>query len=119
MKGGIKKLKTVCSRLDKANEDFPVIVQGVYLFGSLLTDKAEPRDIDLLCDFKSLLISPEEAYRQVMRRKYPSVAARTKMGGRMKEVEIIMRVLDESADGWFRRKFYNTPCLMSVSGNWD
>ena len=47
------KLTTICRRLDLADPaSLPVIPQGLYLFGSLLTDKLAPNDIDLLLHYQ-------------------------------------------------------------------
>lgn len=48
-----RKLRTICRRLDeRAPEQFPVIPVRLYLFGSLLTDKPDPSDVDLLFEFR-------------------------------------------------------------------
>lgn len=44
------KLAILCRRLDLAASDtFPIVTWGLYLFGSLLTDKPTLNDIDLCC----------------------------------------------------------------------
>jgi hypothetical protein len=52
-KDAFRKLRTVCRRLDERDpEQFPVIPLRLYLFGSLLTDKPDPSDVDLLFEFQ-------------------------------------------------------------------
>ena len=47
------KLATICQRLDLLDPGtFPIIPQSLYLFGSLLTDKLSPNDIDLLLHYQ-------------------------------------------------------------------
>ena len=56
-----RKLRTICQRLDEVDpEQFFVIPLRLYLFGSLLTDKPNPGDIDLLFEYHR---SPTEAQR--------------------------------------------------------
>ena len=43
-----RKLRTICKRLDRVDSDFPLKPIRLYLFGSMLSDKPEPHDIDLL-----------------------------------------------------------------------
>lgn len=52
-KDAFRKLRTICRRLDDRDpEQFPVIPLRLYLFGSLLTDKPDPSDVDLLFNFR-------------------------------------------------------------------
>jgi hypothetical protein len=52
-KDAFRKVRTVCQRLDEADpETFFVIPKKLYLFGSLLTDKPNPSDVDLLFDYQ-------------------------------------------------------------------
>lgn len=47
------KFATICLRLDLVDPDsFFIIPQSLYLFGSLLTDKPTPNDIDLLLHYQ-------------------------------------------------------------------
>ncbi|MCG2770416.1 MAG: hypothetical protein ABIK79_05775 [Chloroflexota bacterium] len=46
-----RKLRTICQRIDEAGE-FPVIPLRLYLFGSLLTEKPNPSDMDLLFEYR-------------------------------------------------------------------
>lgn len=48
-KDAFSKLRTICQRLDEvAPEDFGLRPLRLYLFGSLLTDKPDPKDLDLV-----------------------------------------------------------------------
>jgi hypothetical protein len=52
-KDAFRKLRTICQRLDDRDVgQFPVIPLRLYLFGSLLTDKPDPSDVDLLFKFQ-------------------------------------------------------------------
>jgi len=45
----LRKVRTICERLDQVDPDtFYIYPLKLYLFGSVLTDKPDPRDIDLL-----------------------------------------------------------------------
>lgn len=48
-KDAFSKLRTICQRLDEvAPADFGIQPLRLYLFGSLLTDKPDPKDLDLV-----------------------------------------------------------------------
>jgi hypothetical protein len=48
-KDALRKVRTICQRLDEIDlNTFPVWPQKLYLFGSVLTDKPDPSDIDLV-----------------------------------------------------------------------
>jgi hypothetical protein len=52
-KDAIRKVRTVCQRLDEVDPDtFFVIPVRMYLFGSVLTDKPKPEDIDMLFEYQ-------------------------------------------------------------------
>ena len=52
-KDAFRKLCTICQRLDDRDpEHFPIIPLRLYLFGSVLTDKPDPSDMDLLFEFR-------------------------------------------------------------------
>lgn len=53
-KDAFRKLRTICERLDERDpEQFPVIPVRLYLFGSVLTDKPDPVDVDLLFEYQN------------------------------------------------------------------
>lgn len=48
-KDALRKVRTICQRLDEAEpQSFPVQPLQLYLYGSVLTDKPDPRDVDLI-----------------------------------------------------------------------
>jgi hypothetical protein len=52
-KDAFSKLRTICQRLDEADPaTFFVIPKALYLFGSTLTDKPNPADLDLILDYQ-------------------------------------------------------------------
>ncbi len=65
-KDALRKVRTVCERLDNIDlSTFPVVPQTLYLFGSTLTDKPAPSDVDLVLIYgpnPPFNIAPEDAY---------------------------------------------------------
>jgi hypothetical protein len=54
-KDAFRKVRTVCERLDKVNpKTFEVEPRQLYLFGSVLTDKPDPSNIDLLLVYEHI-----------------------------------------------------------------
>ena len=52
-KDAFRKLRVICQRLDEVDpEQFFVIPLRLYLFGSLLTNKPNPSDLDLLFEYR-------------------------------------------------------------------
>ena len=48
-----RKLRLICQRLDEVDlEQFFVLPRRLYLLGSLLTDKPNPSDVDLLFEYR-------------------------------------------------------------------
>jgi hypothetical protein len=44
-----RKVRTICERLDQIDlATFPIVPFKLYLFGSVLTDKPDPHDVDLV-----------------------------------------------------------------------
>jgi hypothetical protein len=53
-KDAFRKLRTICQRLDERDpEQFPVVPVRLYPFGSVLTDKPDPSDVDLLFEYQN------------------------------------------------------------------
>ena len=45
----LRKVRTICERLDQIDlTTFPIVPFKLYLFGSVLTDKPNPHDVDLV-----------------------------------------------------------------------
>lgn len=65
-KDALRKVRTVCERLDQVDlTTFPVVPQTLYLFGSTLTAKPDPADVDLVLIYGPNplhSIDPEDAY---------------------------------------------------------
>ena len=56
-----RKVRTVCERLDEADPDtFFVRPFKLYLFGSVLTDKPDPNDVDLVLVYREPRVQSEE-----------------------------------------------------------
>lgn len=63
----ITKLVKICQRLDSLYiDDCVVIPIRLYLFGSLLTNKPNPNDVDLIFQYKDRDWSPIEVYKYVL-----------------------------------------------------
>ena len=57
----LRKVRTVCERLDEADPDtFFVRPFKLYLFGSVLTDKPDPNDVDLVLVYKEPPVQSQE-----------------------------------------------------------
>lgn len=88
----LRKVQAICERLDKVDPDtFFVRPLKLYLFGSVLTDKPEPNDIDLVLDYRDRPIqSTEEAIARyadiVYRRPLPFDKANRYLRGGMKMI---------------------------------
>ena len=55
------KVRTVCERLDEIDPDtFFIRPFKLYLFGSVLTDKPDPNDVDLVLDYREHPVQSEE-----------------------------------------------------------
>ncbi|MBN1583461.1 MAG: hypothetical protein JXA89_22315, partial [Anaerolineae bacterium] len=58
----LRKVRTICERLDQIDPDtFYIHPLKLYLFGSVLTDKPDPQDVDLLLLHKGGHQSEKEA----------------------------------------------------------
>ena len=52
-KDAFRKLRTICQRLDDVDPDeFYIIPLKLYMFGSALTEKPKPNDLDLFLEYK-------------------------------------------------------------------
>lgn len=67
-----KKLRTVCQRVDQLDgEQFTLIPLELYLFGSVLTDKPNPSDLNLLLYYAHhSTYDPEEDYDALISYRY-------------------------------------------------
>jgi hypothetical protein len=60
-KDAFRKLRVICQRLDEIDpEQFFVTPLRLYLFGSMLTDKPNLSDVDLLFKYRENPIDPDE-----------------------------------------------------------
>ncbi len=62
----LRKVRTFCERLDALVEALPVRILSVHIFGSALTDKPAPADIDLLVEHRERPIMTEEEQEQIL-----------------------------------------------------
>ena len=70
-KDAFRKLRTVCQRLDEADpNDFYIIPKKLYLFGSVLTAKPKPNDLDLFLEYEERPDrDPQDLYYRLMYHK--------------------------------------------------
>jgi predicted nucleotidyltransferase len=62
----LRKVRTFCERLDAMAESLPVRVLSVHIFGSVLTDKPTPADIDLLVEYQERPVTTEQERTQAL-----------------------------------------------------
>ncbi len=101
------KLSTICQRLDAVNPDeFFVIPLRLYLFGSLLTNKANPMDIDLLFQYKEHKRSErdidEMLYEMAYGKPLPHDKAISHLRKGMQMVRIELLSDDSSPEHWIQ-----------------
>jgi hypothetical protein len=90
-KDAFRKLRTICHRLDEADPaTFFVIPKALYLFGSTLTDKPNPTDLDLILDYQDRpdLDSDNIVFRLSYGKPLPSAEAVTYLRRGMKMIRI-------------------------------
>ena len=96
------KLTVICRRLDLADPDsFPIVPQSLYLFGSLLTDKPTPTDIDLLLHYQ---YRPDQDFDELYycwayRKPPPTKRAAQQLRQGMKLVRFVF-MRDEGLEAW-------------------
>ena len=106
-KDAFRKLRVICQRLDEADpEQFFVVPLRLYVFGSLLTDKPNPSDVDLLFEYRA---SPNmDALDIVHRLSYgkplPHQQAVTHLRRGMKMIRVEFIVTD--VEGWLGDRFF-------------
>ena len=102
-KDALRKVRTICQRLDEIDlNTFPVWPEKLYLFGSTLTDKPDPSDVDLvLIHAKNphLDYSPDDLYYMMMYepRRIPENRARVELRRGMKHVNLH---IEGSLESW-------------------
>ena len=101
----LRKLRTICERLDDVGPDFPVAPIRLYLFGSVLRDKDRPEDLDLLFETQRYPDSSGEFLAAlVYGRPTPYDRAVQHLRHRMKMVRINELSEGTSPQDWFGYK---------------
>lgn len=117
-----RKLKTICQRLDELSRDeFKIQPLHLYLFGSLLTDKSDPTDIDLVLTYE---FNPgfdfEELYADMVNGRSTAVERlRTKLRRGMQMIRLLL--VRDSLDNWpdSNLLLFTTPRLIwKPGGDW-
>lgn len=57
-----RNLRSIIERLERRITEPEVVIKSVFLFGSMLTDKPNPGDIDLALEYRSNLFSEYPFY---------------------------------------------------------
>ena len=92
----LRKVRTICERLDEIDPDaFFVRPLKLYLFGSVLTDKPDPNDVDLVLDYREHPLQSEQEVLErysdmVYGRPSPFQKASTYLRSRMKMIRLFL-----------------------------
>jgi hypothetical protein len=117
-----RKVRTICQRLDEVDlTTFEVEPVRLYLYGSALTDKPVPNDIDLILIFeRSDKISPEEIYRRMVYRvPLPDHRAVIHLRRGMQGVRI--STAERSLENWEQQSLFlviQPRLIWEPNGNW-
>ena len=121
-KDAFRKVRTICQRLDEVDlTTFEVEPLRLYLYGSALTDKPDPNDIDLILVFeRSVRIDPEEIYRRmVYREPLPDDRAVIYLRRGMQQVRIF--TIERALENWDQRSLLlaiRPRLIWEPNGNW-
>lgn len=121
-KDAFRKLKTICQRLDELNPDeFKIQPLRLYLFGSVLTGKPDPNDIDLalvyehLPDFDYEIVPMELTYHK------PTASERLVIKLRRGMQKVRIYVVRNSLENWEQRGlflFTRPQLIWKPGGDW-
>lgn len=117
----LRKLHTVCQRLAEADPaQFPVVALRLYLFGSLLTDKPNPSDVDLLFEYRdrSDLDRDEMLWRMSYGRPLPHDQARTQLRRGMKWIRMELLV-NSSVEEWLETCYFLPGVFVPIQVIWE
>lgn len=100
-KQAFEKLQIICERLDEINTTKLFIIPvRLYLFGSLLTNKPNPADIDLLLEFKYKDIN-NVLYRISYDKTLPETHVAKYLKNRMRNIHIeFLELTNSSLNEW-------------------
>jgi hypothetical protein len=101
-----RKLHLICQRLDEIGISFFVMPLRLYLHGSVLTDKADPGDIDLIFQYQDQPgLDPNELYaRMAYGRPLPIQQAISHLRRGMQMVHFDIITSQSSAEGWLNAR---------------
>ncbi len=102
-----RKLRLICQRLEEVDPDqFFVLPLRLYLLGSLLTDKPNPSDVDLLFEYRDLsdLDLDDILHRLSYGKSLPHDQAITHLRRGMKWIRI--EPLIGSVEGWLKTHLF-------------
>ena len=121
-KDAFHKLRTICQRLDELSPaEFNIQPLRLYLFGSALTDKPDPKDIDLVLTYE---FSPEFDFERlyadmVYGRSTVVERLRSQLRRGMQMIRLVM--VRDSLDNWQDNKlllFTQPRLIWKPGGNW-
>ena len=107
-KDAFRKLRVICQRLDEADlEQFFVVPLRLYLLGSLLTDKPNPSDVDLLFEFRDRPdLDPGDIVRRLSYGKplpHEQAVTHLRRGMKMIRVEFL---IEDSVEDWLQTRSF-------------
>jgi hypothetical protein len=103
-KDALRKVRTICERLDNTNPNaFPIVAKAMFLFGSTLTTKPDPEDIDLVLVYEEnpkIECTDAELHRMMFYepRLQPQNRASVELRRGMKRVQLYM--VPHSIENW-------------------
>jgi hypothetical protein len=122
-KDAFRKLRMICQRLDELSSDeFKIEALRLYLFGSVLTDKPDPKDVDVVLvyehrpDFDYDIVPMELAYGK------PTAVDRLVMKLRRGMQQIRIHLARTSLENWPERAlllFTQPRLIWQPGGNWQ
>jgi len=118
-----RKVRTICQRLDELDiREFTLEPYRLYLFGSVLTDKPDPKDINLILTYEHTSDFDAEAEVAAMIHGRPTLIERLIIHLRRGILRVRMDSCRKSLGDWVQREVFLgiTACLIwEPSGNWE
>jgi hypothetical protein len=105
-KDATRKVRTICQRLDEVDPDTSLFRPlKLYLYGSLLTDKPDPEDVDLILvyqrtpAYQEYLESEESCYQEIYyMRQHRKFSSQLRRGMKMIRLELVQDTLRWSSN---------------------
>lgn len=122
-KDAIRKLRTICQRLNELSPDeFKIQPLRLYLFGSVLTDKPDPNDIDTVLTYEHLPDFDYEAVPMELAYGKPTASERLVIKLRRGMQKVRIYLARDSLRNWEQSGllvFSQTRLIWKPGGNWQ